>query len=426
MAQGLEADRPSGVSAPSPRFGLSVVPQTGHSGSIRSVDVSKDGRYVLTGSSDGTAKLWDTGSGILLRTFQGSGHVKFVPDGRRVVTCAGESLIVWDLATAERIREVAIGHNRAVQIDMLSDGRRVLVSTLVGANQSTPTVALVDIDTGRKLRVWTDRCSSKDNNFFSSVVSKDNSLVLTSCRRGRLNLWDLKTGESKWVSALHDGTKYQMHFPAFLPNGEQAVTGYSHVYNWDDAGQTLRLWDLKTGKVIRNYRFKVGISSLVPFSDNRRVALLMEDGPLKIFDLKTGKVLRSIDNLTSAEGVSSLALSPDERSLVAPTAKSINAQQWEVDTGNILQTFRGDDRGIIGRVAVSPKKGMLAAATDSGEIYIWNAFTGAMVGSLNAGARFQSLGYSADGQFLAAGSSRDFKLWNVKTGPKEQKTGLLD
>jgi WD40 repeat protein len=151
-------------------------------------------------------------------------------------------------------------------------------------------------------------------------VSRDDAHVLTSCRRGRLYLWDLETGRSKWMSALHDGTKYQMHFPAFLPNGEQAVTGYSHVYNWDDAGQTLRLWDLRTGKVTRSYRFKVGVSSLVPFSDNRRVALLMEDGPLKIFDLKTGKVLRTIDNQTTAEGVSSLALSPNEQSVVAPTA----------------------------------------------------------------------------------------------------------
>ncbi len=210
---GAAVEEDPGGSAPNMPFRLAVVPQTGHSSFIKSVDVSNDGRYVLTGSADGTTKLWDVGSGILLRTFAGTGHVKFVPDGRRMVTCAGESLLVWDLATGVRIRENSIPRNRAVQIDMLSDGHRVLVSYLVG---ESPIVALFDIDQGKKLREWRDRCSSKENNFFSSVVSKDDKLVLTSCRRGRLSLWELDTGNTRWTRDLHDGTKYQMHFPAFL------------------------------------------------------------------------------------------------------------------------------------------------------------------------------------------------------------------
>ena len=67
-----------------------VVEFKGHSGDITSVAFSPDGRYVLTGSWDDTAKLWDTATGREIRTFKGhSGDVvsvAFSPDGRYVLT----------------------------------------------------------------------------------------------------------------------------------------------------------------------------------------------------------------------------------------------------------------------------------------------------------------------------------------------------
>ena len=48
-----------------------LVVNKGHSDSVTSVAFSPDGRYVVTGSGDHTAKLWEAATGKELRTFGG-------------------------------------------------------------------------------------------------------------------------------------------------------------------------------------------------------------------------------------------------------------------------------------------------------------------------------------------------------------------
>src|SRR5574341_1564818 len=50
--------------------GVQVVLQKGHSDMIHAVVVSPDGRMVLTGSEDETARLWDVSSGQMIRSFE--------------------------------------------------------------------------------------------------------------------------------------------------------------------------------------------------------------------------------------------------------------------------------------------------------------------------------------------------------------------
>ena len=43
----------------------------GHTGDIRSLSISANGKYALSGSDDNTIKLWDISNGQMIRTFQG-------------------------------------------------------------------------------------------------------------------------------------------------------------------------------------------------------------------------------------------------------------------------------------------------------------------------------------------------------------------
>jgi TPR repeat protein len=92
---------------------------TGHSDVVWDATFSPDGSQILTGSKDGTAKLWDAASGRLLATLMGhTGGVRRVaysPDGSLIGTVSEDRTVkLWNVdaviaaqATAEHVADEA-------------------------------------------------------------------------------------------------------------------------------------------------------------------------------------------------------------------------------------------------------------------------------------------------------------------------------
>src|SRR5580704_4269786 len=98
LAVGLpEAGKPAGaVGEPA----LQVMLQTGHTQRVSSVALSGDGKYLVTGSLDKTAILWEASSGKKLQTFQAHNleiaSVALSADGKHLVTgSTDQAAILW-------------------------------------------------------------------------------------------------------------------------------------------------------------------------------------------------------------------------------------------------------------------------------------------------------------------------------------------
>ncbi len=87
---------------------IELVVQKGHLDYVSAVSFSPDTKYVITGSNDKTAKLWDATTGIEIRTFMGHSDdvtsVSFSPDGKYFVTGSEDNTAkLWDVTKSAEI-----------------------------------------------------------------------------------------------------------------------------------------------------------------------------------------------------------------------------------------------------------------------------------------------------------------------------------
>jgi WD40 repeat protein len=86
---------------------------SGHDAAIWSIDISPDGRLLISSSADMTIKLWDVNSGDLLATLRG--HTKIVrsvvfsPDGKTIASGGGDNEAkIWSIRTGDLIATLRV------------------------------------------------------------------------------------------------------------------------------------------------------------------------------------------------------------------------------------------------------------------------------------------------------------------------------
>jgi hypothetical protein len=98
---------------------------------VATASFSPDGRRVVTGSRQGTARVWDAATGApvtpLLKHGRGLIRVAFSPDGRRVATGGGGGYDarVWDVATGEALGPPLKHRGWVYHVAFSPDGRRL-------------------------------------------------------------------------------------------------------------------------------------------------------------------------------------------------------------------------------------------------------------------------------------------------------------
>ncbi|AQR66264.1 hypothetical protein BXU06_15330 [Aquaspirillum sp. LM1] len=209
----------------------------GHSGYITNVAFSPNGEYILTSSSDHTAKLFDSQSGEELQSYKGHSSIvcscAFSPDGQQVLTSSTDHTAkLWNRHTGELIHTFE-GHTSLVHSCSFSpDGRMVLTSSFDG------TIRLWDAQTGKQFKLLFEFGSLTPRN--QASFSPNNRTVIFAEKYTAI-LLDTQTGNvlhrlqhASWINSS-----------AFSPDGVYAITG--------SADGTAKLWDVHTGTLLRTF-----------------------------------------------------------------------------------------------------------------------------------------------------------------------------
>jgi WD40 repeat protein len=111
-----------------------IIPQLGHRAGVSETAVSPDGRLIAAGALDNNISLWDVETGRQIRTFVGVRLVAFLPDGKRIVTVDGSQIIIWEVATGQKlfsldqersIQKAAVSHSGALIV--VADGKDIKI-----------------------------------------------------------------------------------------------------------------------------------------------------------------------------------------------------------------------------------------------------------------------------------------------------------
>ncbi len=252
----------------------------GHTDKVYTAVFSPDEKRVLTASGDNTAKLWDVASGSLLRELKGHiGEVVsaiYSPDGKQILTASYDSTArLWNAATGTFIRELR--HNNSVTSAVFSaDGKNILttVYSIYGTNQISMAV-IWDAASGKTIhKINLEKNSSK-----SAVFSPDGKTILSS--GDTTKLWDVTSGRLLRRFRHEEFVKSAV----FSEDGKQIATAGAY---------TLRIWngssDAVHRKVIYNYEF---VSAKFT-ADGRTVLTMSADQALVIWDVASGKLVKKL------------------------------------------------------------------------------------------------------------------------------------
>ena len=378
----------------------------GHQGSVNSAVFSPNGQFVLTSSSDGTARIWSAYGGASVYIFADHDaavtSAVYSPDGRTVLTASSDHTArIWDIESATH--DSIIGRNAAADEELEStitaaefspDGKAVLTASLDGH------FALWNANSGLKL---SSNPSGPSREISVSALSPDGKTIVTGSSDSRVRLWRVNGGlVTQWTG--HDG---QINSVAFSPDGNEIVTAS------DD--KTARVWKLNPSGDPIVLRGHAGwVRSAAFSSDGARILTVSSDNTARVWRAQTGDLLITIKS--DAGSINGAAFSPDGTA-VATWSSTGTAYLWSSDTGKELMVLQGHAEAIDA-ASFSPDGAQIATGSDDNTVKIWDVRSGRTRFTLTGHqGGILALAYSRDGTKLLTGSrDKTARIWDTKNG----------
>lgn len=363
--------------------------QPAHQSAIVALDLSPNGRLLVSASGDRQIQIFDLVTGQArapISGFEGQvRNVRFTPAGDQLVTVSSDRRIrIWDL-------------------------EGTLQNTLIGNTGQLAGLAIAPDDDliataggDRVVRLWSrenprlQRLKADPEAVNTIALAPTGDFLVSGGQDAVLKRWRL------------DGTRlnsFRGHGAAITAvalnaSGDRIASASQDgtVRLWNLQGDTLQILQGHDGAV-RDVAFAPQGNGLVSGGDDHTLRFWTADGALR-------KVIQA-----HPEGVLSLAFSPDGETLVS-TGWDHGVQLWTPD-GEWLRSLEGH-RGSVHDTAFSPDGRFLATASYDNTVMIWRVADGERLHTLE-GHRdgVLSVAFSPLGEMLiTAGSDNTLRFWD--------------
>jgi WD40 repeat protein len=285
---------------------------TGHHGGVSSVTFSPDQHFLISGSADGTVRVYETTRGEL--QWSANADVGAVNS----VSVSRDSKF---LATA--------GANGLIRVFTLSSGAVF-----------------------QTLRLHTTPVSSV-------VFSPTAALLASADESGNIALWNYETGG---VAKQWNGHNAAIFSLAFSHGGVWLASGSQDL--------SVRVWNVSDGALIKSLPGHRGLVWALAFSPDGSMMLSgSRDRSARIWSTKSFGMMKNVNFRSDANLMRGLAFSPDSKFFAGGAPRTVKVF-------NIETAARGKERvikatGIVRAVTFSPDGRALVAGSEDGLVHIW-------------------------------------------------------
>jgi WD40 repeat protein len=294
---------------------------------VAKVDISPDGRYVLSGSLDSFI-LWDILQGKKIQTFDhrrawvnDTAVVIFSPDGKYFAS-GSKGIKLWDLST--RQEKFTFDDNiRTTSTAFSPDGKNLLSGGPSAGSKIPSNMQIYDVATGKEVKDF-----DPVGVIWSVAYSPDGKYALSggSYRYGgRIDLWDVSRGKpiKTEEEIISDAMVLAVSFSA---GGKYALSG--------GVKNELILWDAKSLTEIKRFVGHKGSAQIwsVAFSPDGKYAVSATwKDDIKIWNIASGTEYKTLTGHSSMKSYSAAKFFPNSKYVISTGDASTRI--WDVSTG---------------------------------------------------------------------------------------------
>jgi WD40 repeat protein len=387
---------------------------TGHTNSIYSLVIIPSNENIISGSRDGTIKVWNSTIFQLIATLTGhTGWINviyslaIIPSNENIVSGYYDGTIkVWNSKTFKLIANLT-GHTDWVMVLVVVPSNENIIS---GSRDYT-------------IKVWNSKTFELIANLTGHTsyvralaIIPSNESIVSGYFDGTIKVWNSTT--FKLIANLTGHTE-KVNALAIIPSNENIISG--------SRDNTIKVWNSKTFKLIASFLTR-DVIALVIIPSNENIVSSSYDKTIKVWNSKTFKLIANLKGYTNS--VESLAIIPSNENIVSGSDDG-TIKVWNSDNF-IIKKFQDCDAKKsnlkflktnleyshqIYSLAIMPSNENIISGSSDGSLKVWNSTTLKLISTLSEHiSAVNALAIIPSNENIVSGSDdKIIKVWNSTT-----------